>query len=77
MADKFPPLDEVVGAGVLPRMIELLQFASPTVLFEIAWSLTNIACGELRHAQALVRCNAIPILVDLLSHRTDSVRYDR
>jgi hypothetical protein len=72
--DRHPPVDEIVDAGILPRMIELLQIAPISVVFEISWCITNVACGELHHTKALVSCGALPVLAQLLSSSADNVR---
>ena len=60
---------------MLPRMIDLLaNSTSSDVKFEIAWGLTNMACGEYQHAQAVVHSGAVPVLVGLMLHSVDKVR---
>ena len=54
--DKFPPVDLVVEAGIVPRLIELLaRHDMPNLQLEAAWAITNIACTEVRHAHLLIR----------------------
>ena len=73
--DKYPPVDAIIGSGVLPRMIHLLTHSPSSLMkFEIAWCLTNMTCGEYQHAQAVVDCGAVPVLVGLMLHSVDRVR---
>jgi hypothetical protein len=45
----------------------LTQFEQPKLLLEAAWSITNIACGESRHINALLDHNVIPLLATVIS----------
>ena len=64
--DKFPPVDLVVEAGIVPRLVELLaRHDMPVLQLEAAWAITNIACTEVRHAHLLIR-NGTIFIVPLL-----------
>lgn len=67
-----PPIKEVIDAGIVPRLISLLQFNEPTLQFECAWSLTNIASGSSDQTQTVVRCGGVTAFTGLL-HRSLSV----
>ncbi len=73
--DKFPPIDDVISRGILPRVMHLVLYGDPRVKFELAWMLTNIACGAPAHIQALLENNGIPTLLASLDAKED-VRYD-
>ena len=72
---RSPPIDEVVAAGVVPRMVQLLaRDDSPQLQFEAAWALTNVASGTSAHTQTVVEAGAIPHLVRLVLSPFDEVR---
>lgn len=56
-----PPVEPVVQAGALPRLVELLASPDSKIQFEAAWAITNIASTE--HTSVVVRAGAIPALV--------------
>jgi hypothetical protein len=55
--------------------MELLHASNkPDIQFEVAWTLTNVACGEVQHVAVLIENGAVPILVYLLgSCKNDKV----
>lgn len=72
--DRNPPLDLVVQSSVvIPRLIEFLsRHDSQSLQLEVAWSITNIACGEARHISALVMSGVmlqLMLLVQATPHR--------
>lgn len=73
--EKNPPIDEVIAAGVVPIFIQLLQNNSnPSLQFEAAWALTNIASGTSEHTQQVIKMGAVPIFINLLNSPHDDVR---
>ena len=65
--DRNPPIAEVLNAGVLPRLKELLgDKARPNVQLEACWALTNIASGSPDQTQAVVESGVVPLFVELL-----------
>ena len=74
-AEKAPPIDAVLGAGVVPAFVELLQAeTTPRLQFEACWALTNIASGTSMHTAAVIQANAVPSFVRLLESPMDDVR---
>jgi hypothetical protein len=65
--DRNPPIAEVINAGVLPRLKELLADSNrPNIQLEACWSLTNIASGTPDQTQAVVDSGVVPLFVNLL-----------
>jgi importin subunit alpha-1 len=62
-----PPIQEIVDCNVIPRLIQFLtQTQNPTLQFEAAWAITNIASGTTGHTKALVDAGVIPVLLQLI-----------
>ncbi|KAH0631971.1 hypothetical protein JD844_019932 [Phrynosoma platyrhinos] len=65
---KNPPINQVIEAGIIPKLVDFLYHHDfPTLQFEAAWALTNIASGTSDQTRAVVEANAIQGLVVLLS----------
>lgn len=80
-----PPIQPVIDAGVVPRIIELLgretyslySGASPGLIsktrVEAAWVITNIASGTGEQTEYVARHGAIPPLVSMLGEDDDAI----
>jgi len=70
-----PPIQEVIDAGMVPRLIELLtKSQAPTLQFEAVWALTNIVSGTSEQTAACVKEGIVPKMTELLSSPSDDVR---
>uniref|UniRef100_A0A4W5PQ73 Importin subunit alpha n=1 Tax=Hucho hucho TaxID=62062 RepID=A0A4W5PQ73_9TELE len=68
-SDRNPPIDDLIKSGILPILVKssfTLLFPSPSLQFEAAWALTNIASGTSQQTQAVVKSNAVPLFLRLL-----------
>jgi HEAT repeat protein len=73
-SDRNPPIDELIESGILPILVECLKFDdNPSLQFEAAWALTNIASGTSSQTQAVVNAGAVPLFMQLLSSKHQNV----
>ena len=66
-----PPIQDVIDSGVIPRLVHLLSSSDqPSLQFECAWALTNVASGTSVQTSVVLTSGAVPIFVRLLGSRT-------
>ncbi|XP_053561530.1 LOW QUALITY PROTEIN: importin subunit alpha-4 [Bombina bombina] len=66
-SDRNPPIDDLIKSGILPILVKCLESDdNPSLQFEAAWALTNIASGTSAQTQAVVQANAVPLFLRLL-----------
>uniref|UniRef100_A0A1X7VS74 Importin subunit alpha n=1 Tax=Amphimedon queenslandica TaxID=400682 RepID=A0A1X7VS74_AMPQE len=61
-----PPIDELISVGLVPVLVECLRHEHPTLQFEAAWALTNIASGSSEQTATVVFCGDGPKFRDLV-----------
>uniref|UniRef100_A0A3B5MMU2 Karyopherin subunit alpha 3 n=1 Tax=Xiphophorus couchianus TaxID=32473 RepID=A0A3B5MMU2_9TELE len=64
-SDRNPPIDDLIKSGILPILVKCLERDDPSLQFEAAWALTNIASGTSAQTQAVVK-SAVPLFLRLL-----------
>ncbi|MBA0858691.1 hypothetical protein Goshw_029818, partial [Gossypium schwendimanii] len=70
-----PPIEQVIEAGIVPRLVEFLDsHDQPQLQFEAAWALTNIASGTSEHTHVVIQNGAVPKFVQLLCSSIADVR---
>ncbi|OQR77222.1 importin subunit alpha-4-like [Tropilaelaps mercedesae] len=73
-SDRNPPIDALIGAGILPALVDCLRkHDQPGLQFEAAWALTNIASGSSEQTRAVVSAGAVPQFLELLQSPRQNV----
>ncbi|KAK4299149.1 hypothetical protein Pmani_028554 [Petrolisthes manimaculis] len=73
-SDRNPPIDDLIQSGILPILVRCLEGTdNPSLQFEAAWALTNIASGTSRQTQAVVHAGAVPLFLKLLNSASQNV----
>lgn len=72
--ERQPPIDDIIKAGVLPRLVHFLSYNDrPDLQFEAAWALTNVASGTSEQTRAVVKFGAVGPFIGLLSSPFNNV----
>jgi len=73
--DQDPPIDDCVAAGAVMRLVHLLDNPHfPSIQFDAAWALTNIASGTSENTQVVLDAGALQRFVMLLASPSAEVR---
>ncbi|XP_074032671.1 karyopherin alpha3 [Leptinotarsa decemlineata] len=66
-SDRNPPIDALIASGILPILVRCLERQdNPSLQFEAAWALTNIASGTSAQTNKVVTAGAVPLFLMLL-----------
>lgn len=73
-SDRNPPIDALIESDILPILVHCLEcHDNPSLQFEAAWALTNIASGTSAQTQAVVAAGAVPLFLSLLQSSHQNV----
>ena len=67
-----PPVEPVIKAGIIPRLIEFITSPNVKIALEAAWAVTNVASTE--HTSVVVSLGALPSLVQGMMSADANVR---
>eukprot|EP01071_Lankesteria_metandrocarpae_P009999 Lankesteria_metandrocarpae@DN5269_c0_g1_i1.p1 len=71
----FKVADDVIQAGVLPRLVDFVNEGRCVNLqLAAAFCLTNVAAGDDSQTDSVVRAGAIPVLMETLAHTNQQLR---
>lgn len=69
-----PPINAVINAGIVPRLVELAASDDPKMVYEALWAITNICSGTSDDVQVAISCGAMNVLLAALRSPLDDVR---
>ncbi|XP_062510193.1 importin subunit alpha-3-like isoform X2 [Corticium candelabrum] len=66
--ERNPPVESIINSGFIPLLVNFLKTSdNPTIQFEAAWALTNVASGTSEQTRAVVTAGATLPFIKLLS----------
>ncbi|KAK9869897.1 hypothetical protein WA026_003617 [Henosepilachna vigintioctopunctata] len=73
-SDRNPPIDALIASGIIPILVQCLErYDNPSLQFEAAWALTNIASGTALQTNKVVQAGAVPLFLKLLHSNHQNV----
>ena len=58
-----PPIEQIISLGIARDLITILSYSEdPSIQYQCAWALTNIACGTNEQTNALLDYVSSPAL---------------
>jgi len=72
--EQNPPIQQVIDAGLVPKMAEFLHSKNPKLQFESLWVLTNIASGTQAQTKSIIESGSIPSLIKLINSKDDEIK---
>jgi len=74
-AESNPPIQQVLDAETLPKLIEFMKSEDqPRLLLEATWILSNLTSGTTKQTQMILDHGAIPVLIRLSKSSNREVR---
>lgn len=61
-----PPIQEIIDAGLVIHLINLLEHNLPEFVFEALWTITNIASGSQDYSNSIATKGGLPKIITLI-----------
>ncbi|XP_062901253.1 importin subunit alpha-3-like [Mobula hypostoma] len=63
-----PPVGDLITSGIFPILMHCMeQDQNHPLQFEAVWALANVVYGSSEHTEAVIKANAVPLLLNLIS----------
>jgi len=72
--DENPPIQEIIDANVIPRIIGFTErYEESQLQYEAAWALTNIASGTTAQTRSIIDKGGVTAFIRLLKHDSPEI----